>query len=815
AERVRRHSAGNPFLVRELTRLLLAQGGWSDAGEAAHLPVPDTVRDVLERRIARLSQPCASLLAVAALAGPGVRPALVDEVVAPPGGCEALLDEAARARVLQADAEGRFRFVHDLFREVLVAGLTAARRRELHVALGRALQRRRDAGGDVGAAELAAHFLAAGSAEVADDAVRHAVEAAHEATARLGHEEACRHLDRALDALDLLDEPGPRRRAALLVELAAARDRSGDTAGAREAFRAAADLARRCADPALLAAAAIGVHGLGSRSGTSRSEAVGLLGEAAAALPPDADPALRVRVLAGLSRELRHGSYGAPAAPALAAAEEAVALAREVGDPRGLADALLALHDARWVPGSAGQRLEVLDAMRDAAQQAGDRDLVALAGQLRATALLECGDPAAPVELAGYAVRADELGHARGRWFALTRRATLAVLAGRVEKAAELGRAGLELGLAIGQPDAVGAFGTLKASLGMLGHLPDGAGLGSFEADPLQPLVPLLHAWVLACTGRTDEAVAAFAGFATDLVPDKNDLEMLAILAATASAVGSPTQRTEAYRRLAPHAGTHVVVGGCASYSGAVDHHLGTLAAALGRPAQAAEHLRAAVTMHERLGAPAWAALSRAALDVVSGTPAGPGDVEAVEATAPDPAPDNAFHPEGAEGTVWTLAYAGVRAHVPDVKGLHDLAALLAVPGREVHVFTLLGRAEPATGADPVLDEAARRAYRVRLAELDAAIEAAVSAGDRARAEDERDALVRELTAAVGLGGRPRRLGDETERARKTVTARIRDALGRIDHEHPALAAHLRASVRTGTSCRYDPPEPVRWRLRA
>ncbi|MGD9531865.1 MAG: ATPase, partial [Pseudonocardia sp.] len=313
------------------------------------------------------------------------------------------------------------------------------------------------------------------------------------------------------------------------------------------------------------------------------------------------------------------------------------------------------------------------------------------------------------------------------------------------------------------------------------------------------PLVPMLRAWRLVCADRSEEAAAVFAGFAADLVPDKQDLEMLAIFAATASVAGSPTQREEAYRRLAPHAGTHVVVGGCAAYSGAVDHHLGTLAAALGRPGRAADHLRAAVAMHERLGAPAWAALSRDALEAVTGAgPAGPAE-------------GNVFHPEGA---VWALAYGGVRAHVPDVKGLRDLAALLAVPGREVHVFTLLGRSGPATGADPVLDEAARRAYRARLADLDAAIEAAASAGERARAEDERDALVRELSAAAGLGGRSRRLGDETERARKTVTARIRDALGRIEHEHPALAAHLRASVRTGTSCRYDPAEPVRWRLR-
>jgi hypothetical protein len=53
--------------------------------------------------------------------------------------------------------------------------------------------------------------------------------------------------------------------------------------------------------------------------------------------------------------------------------------------------------------------------------------------------------------------------------------------------------------------------------------------------------------------------------------------------------------------------------------------------------------------------------------------------------------------------------------------------------------------------------------------------------------ESERDALIRELAAAAGLGGRDRRLGDETERARKTVSARVRDALSKIERLHPEL----------------------------
>ena len=80
-----------------------------------------------------------------------------------------------------------------------------------------------------------------------------------------------------------------------------------------------------------------------------------------------------------------------------------------------------------------------------------------------------------------------------------------------------------------------------------------------------------------------------------------------------------------------------------------------------------------------------------------------------------------------------------------------------------------------------------------------------------ARAGEERDFLVAELTGAVGLGGRTRRVGDPAERARKAVAARIRDAIRRIEAVHPALGRHLAHSVQTGTFCVYEPEHPVVW----
>ncbi|WP_406504475.1 hypothetical protein [Streptomyces sp. NBC_00212] len=148
-----------------------------------------------------------------------------------------------------------------------------------------------------------------------------------------------------------------------------------------------------------------------------------------------------------------------------------------------------------------------------------------------------------------------------------------------------------------------------------------------------------------------------------------------------------------------------------------------------------------------------------------------------------------------------------------DAKGLHDLALLLSCPGCEIPAPRLLtGEDAPPAGSDEVADDRARAAYRARLDRLDEEITDARAGGDFSRlgrAEDERDELIAELRRAYGLGGRRRRLGDPGERARTTVTARIRDAMHRIEREHPELGRHLSASV----ACSYRPERPVHWQL--
>ncbi len=185
------------------------------------------------------------------------------------------------------------------------------------------------------------------------------------------------------------------------------------------------------------------------------------------------------------------------------------------------------------------------------------------------------------------------------------------------------------------------------------------------------------------------------------------------------------------------------------------------------------------------------------------------------------------------EGEYWSLTFDGHTVRVRDVKGMRYLAALLAAPGREIHVLDLVaaerGRTvdrdgaadapEPVTSrgdAGAILDRRAKEAYRRRLAEIEEEIITARVVSDMAReaqADTERDFLIRELSRAVGLGGRDRRTGSPSERARVSVTRALRSTLARIRAHDAWLADHLDRSIRTGTYCAYlpDPRAPAVW----
>ena len=185
------------------------------------------------------------------------------------------------------------------------------------------------------------------------------------------------------------------------------------------------------------------------------------------------------------------------------------------------------------------------------------------------------------------------------------------------------------------------------------------------------------------------------------------------------------------------------------------------------------------------------------------------------------------------EGDYWSVVFEGRTVRVRDLKGIRYLARLLADPGREFHVLDLIaaessqhGGAESGLAAGlshsgpgdagEMLDARAKDAYRRRLAEIEDDIEQARAFGDTeraAQADAERDFLIRELSRAVGLGGRDRRAASTSERARVSVTRALRHVIARVGEHHPELGEHLDRTIRTGTYCAYvrDPRAPAAW----
>ncbi len=179
------------------------------------------------------------------------------------------------------------------------------------------------------------------------------------------------------------------------------------------------------------------------------------------------------------------------------------------------------------------------------------------------------------------------------------------------------------------------------------------------------------------------------------------------------------------------------------------------------------------------------------------------------------------------EGDYWSVVFEEHTVRLRDVKGLHYLARLLGDPGREFHVLDLVvgDRVEPGTASasgesdsGELLDPQAKESYRRRLVEIETDIEEARAMGDSGRAaqaDAERDFIVRELSRAFGLGGRNRRAGSASERARVSVTRAVRQAMARIQEHNSPLGEHLDRAIRTGTYCTYLPDSrvPVAWRL--
>jgi DNA-binding SARP family transcriptional activator/tetratricopeptide (TPR) repeat protein len=592
APRYRERTGGNPFFLGELLRDERERG-------AAGAP-PAGVRDVVDRRLARLSDTAREVLALAAAMG--LRFDLKRLAAAGDWSSDALLDaldEAVAAGLVTRGVGDRFGFAHALVAEAIASALPASRRARLRLRLADALEQ----SGDAAPGVVASHLQAAGPLAPAERVVRWSVAAAREAGDALAHSDAAAHLAAALGA-----GPPAADRPELLVALGHAHDRAGDRDAARASFAEAAALARAAGDAALLARASLGFAGLAVVVAAPDAELVRLLEESLAATPAR-ELATRARLRARLAVE----HYYADPAAAESLSEQAVSEARASGEAGALAAALNARRVALWRPAHARGRLEVVDEMIAAAEAAGDRESVLQARNWRVVDLWELARvDEVRGEIDSYERLADQLGLPHYRWYVPLWRGSLAILAGRWDEAAQLTAQAEALGRRAADPNAQLHTGIQRDFwLGTQFRVADAIAGSQFERAGRSPVpAPWLAAaaYADARAGRHARARELLERLtAAGVAMDVNWLQAC-LLADVAAEVGDAAAAAYLHERLEPYADRFAVIARGAGCYCSTELFLGRVAAAVGRIDEAEARLRRAVAINEGAGSPPYAA---------------------------------------------------------------------------------------------------------------------------------------------------------------------------------------------------------------
>ncbi|HEX4466322.1 MAG TPA: AAA family ATPase, partial [Solirubrobacteraceae bacterium] len=267
AAEITRETAGNPFFAGELLRHLTESGAiakqedgrWRLVGGLAELGLPQSVREVIGRRVERLGSDARLALSAAAVIGRDFDLALLLAVV-PLSEMRLLdlLDAAVAASLLRESAEraGRFTFTHALVEHALYEDLGTTRRARLHQRLAEALEEQcgDDPGERVG--ELARHWAAAGASTTSNKALHYTQRAAERALEKLAPDEAVRWYRQAVQLCE--QAPGETRsqRCDLLIGLGEAQRQTADPEHRRTLLDAAA-LAQDLGDADRLCSAAL------------------------------------------------------------------------------------------------------------------------------------------------------------------------------------------------------------------------------------------------------------------------------------------------------------------------------------------------------------------------------------------------------------------------------------------------------------------------------------------------------------------------------------------------------------------------------
>jgi tetratricopeptide (TPR) repeat protein len=869
-------TSGNPFFIREVLLHLVEEGKiarhggqWMSNLSIEQMGIPHGVRQVIQRRLARLSESANRLLRAAAGFSGGFRFDLVARVagIKESDALDAI-DEALAAQLVRSAKAEIFDFTHALVRHTLYAELSPPRQVRLHRQIAETMEQvSNDRAG-----EIAQHYHRSAPLPGAERGVAYALLAAGQAEAAYAYDDAVTFLRIALQLLPAQDG----RRARLLCRLGSALTWALNFDEALPAMRQAGDLiaAEEGEDAAAdyLAEAAMGLWRAGCQPGAWALASQGLR------YIRDRRDVTWVLLMVNdiLRREAEDPEHpgiiiDTPERRSIAEAAERLSFPRSEDaflGPRGFlapksrTDIQNRFRDLPyWLTNGAGEYRRSLPLWEDmvaGAQREGriNDAVICFAQYARCNNALgfttdarTAYDQATTLfgRLTGSSSETLTLGLARHEmqkvvdegWEDLLHDAESFLRQGASENnwlLASVRAMAIRLYTRLGRPEE---------ALLLLTTLP-----GPLERAPAWAIsyTPLAcetasALWLLRCTDHVEiiernlHEKVLVPDFRWPMVDGRLSMAQLCALQ------GRDDEAIEWFAK----ARTVLDEEGARPLRAIVDYDEALMyhrRGAVGDPERAQPLLDAALQQFRVLGMPGWIrqaealqVLPVAAASDTAGKQDGAHDNGSSAALTAPAAPADFMHtPDLAlvlhnEGDYWTVTYDGTTGRLKDMNGLHYITHLLRHPSREFHVLDLLQsplpefrgenhsqRAELRDQGLPILDGAAKSAYRQRLEELREELAEAEEFNDAGRTEHmraEMEALTEQLASAVGLGGRDRRASSAAERARSTVTQRIKKALKKIGERHPSLADRLARRIKTGAFCVYepDPVHPIVWQL--
>jgi DNA-binding CsgD family transcriptional regulator len=634
AGQVHSETGGNPFLVRELARMLAEQ----QRGGPVPVPVPGRVAEATAHRLAQLPDPARALVQTAAVAGNSFSAGVVARILdVPVLALLGPLDECRAAGFLVAgDRPGDHRFSHALVRSAVAARLSAAEQRRLHAAAADAIEALYEGQLDLHLAEVARHRVEGSLAGDRAEAVAACEAAAGVAAQSLAFEEAVRLYRQALSVGE--GEIGENDRSRLELALAAALHRSGDLPGSRETAAGVGRRAERRRDRGLLARTALVMEATGVPEWDGEICRIceqALAGE-------DLPDGLRTRVSSRYAQALVYrGEYDR----AGLVSRDALAAAGCAADPVALVDALRARQLACCAPDGVAERAVLASRMLEAADAAGSAWLELWGRLWRIDTLFETGQlRSVRRELADLEGCVERLPGPLARWHFLETSAALALATGRFTEATQLAWQAFKVFSDMGHPVAFGGCSVILGQAGL--HIGFGrsglielfdqapAHLMPDAVDTTRGVATVFPALTLALIRlhQGDRAAAEAAYAQAGPVPSWTPVPAMRMAAwAHGLAVAIRLGRMEDIEFLAarfePFRGQHVANGaGPGVYMGPVELPLGQAAAALGHLDPAVEDLQTAASICDANGARGCAVQARVELAAALTRRQAPGD---------------------------------------------------------------------------------------------------------------------------------------------------------------------------------------------